>query len=148
MIWQMFSPRKVSSWSPFSIWREEQLCGCNVATIFASSSNKQGLFEIQKKENWTTCGYFHLLAVTGEKTGASMVLSRCGQVGKGILVFAFRVVPGTERRWWWLQWWFQHLSTFPWTPLPSAPPIARKPFSQTSAHVAQPPCWRVSRDPP
>ena len=144
MIWQIFSPGKVFSCRPSTIWWEEQLRACNVATI-RTSSNKQSLFEIQKKENWTTCGYFHLLAVTGEKTGAAMLISRCGQVGKGFQVFAFRVVPRTERERWW-QWRFEHLSTFPW--VPQQPPIVTKPVLYGSAHVPNPPFWRVNCDPP
>ena len=45
----------------------------------------------------TTCGYFHLLAVAREKTVAGVKASRCGQVGKGTQVIAFKVVPETER---------------------------------------------------
>ena len=52
-------------------------------------------FEIQKKDNWKTCG--HLLPVVCQKTGAAVLLSSCGQVGKGAEVFAFRVIPGIER---------------------------------------------------
>ena len=152
MIWQMFSPWKVSSWSPYSIG--VYFCALKNGTAVPTSSNKQGLFEIQKKDNWTPCGYFHLLAVH-QKTCAGVVISRCTQVGKGIQVFAFRVVPRTKRERWWLQWWFEHLSTFPCAltppikpPEPLWPPIVRKPSSQTSAHVPLAPFRRVSRDPP
>ena len=101
------------------------------------------VFKIQKKDN------FHLLALFADKACAAVVISRCGQVGKGTQVFAFRVVPRTERGWWWWQLWFEHLSTFPWgSLLPWAPPIVRKPSSQTSAHVFQPLFWRVNGDPP
>ena len=48
-------------------------------------------FEIQR-----TCEYLHLLAVH-EKACASVMSSRCSQVGKGIQVFAFRVKPRRER---------------------------------------------------
>ena len=49
------------------------------------------LVEIRKEVN------FHLLAEVGEKTCAAVPTSRCGQVGKGTQVFAFRVIPGTEQ---------------------------------------------------
>ena len=102
MIRQIFSPGKVSSCCPFICWWKVNFgARFQGPRIALTSSNKQGLFEIQKKENWTTWGYFHLLAVVGEKTGAGVVISRCGQVGKGTQVIAFRVVPGTERDWWW-----------------------------------------------
>ena len=146
MIWKIFSPWKVSPCCPSIVWWQEQLCARYSAIFAVTSSNKQGLFEIQKKENWTTCGYFHLLAVSGEETGASVARSRCGQVGKGIQVFAFRVVPRTERGWWWWQLWFEHLSTFPWEPL--LPPIVTKPVLYGVAHVAHPSFWRVISDPP
>ena len=67
-----------------------------IVIVTVTSSNKQGLFEKEKNDNRTTCGYFHLLAV-GDKGCAAVALSWCGQVGKGIQVFAFRVVTGTER---------------------------------------------------
>ena len=91
---QMFSPGKVSSCRPFAIgvyFRAHE-----PGTAVPTSSNKQGLLEMQKKDNWTTFGYFHLLAVR-EKARAAMVSSRCEQVRKGTQVFAFRVVPRTER---------------------------------------------------
>ena len=142
-------PGKVSSWCPSSIWCHEYFGAHKPVKLHQqASSNKQGLFEIQKKENWKTCEYFHLLPASGEKTRASVVRSRCDQLGKGIQVFAFRVVPGTERGWWWWQLWFEHLSTFPWALGPSRPPIVRKPSSQTSAHVPLALLWRVSSDPP
>ena len=95
---QMFSPGKVSSCRPFAIGVYFCAHGqyISVPDTVQTSSNKQGLFETQKKDNWTTFGYFHLLAVR-EKARAAVVISRCGQVRKGFQVFAFRVVPGTER---------------------------------------------------
>ena len=68
-----------------------------VVTSVVTSSNKQGLFEIKKKKNWTKCRYFHLLSLVGEETGAGVVISWCGQIGKGTQVITFRVVPGRER---------------------------------------------------
>ena len=57
MIWQMFSPWKVSSCSPYSIigvyFRAHE-----PGTAVPTSSNKQGLLEMQKKDNWTTFGFF------------------------------------------------------------------------------------------
>ena len=135
----MFSPWKVSSWSPYSIG--VYFCALKNGTAVPTSSNKQGLFEIQKKDNWTPCGYFHLLAVH-QKTCAGVVISRCTQVGKGIQVFAFRVVPGTERGWWW-QLWFEHLSTFPWG-VGQPPPIVTKPVLKGRAHIPSPLFWRLS----
>ena len=49
------------------------------------------------KEDWTTFGQFYLPPAVGEKTGAAVVGSMCGQVGKGIQILSFRVVPGAER---------------------------------------------------
>ena len=150
MIWQIFSPGKVFSFCPFICWWEVNL-GAGHRARFPTSSNKQGLFEIQNKYNWTTFGCFYLLPVR-EKTGAAVQKSRCGQVGKGTQIFAFRVVPGRERGWWW-QLWFEHLSTFPWGtrspwllsgPLLPRPPIVTKPVLKGRAHVPRPPFWRVS----
>ena len=125
MIWQIFSPGKVSSCFPFSIGEDFDACygfRPNVET----SSNKQGLFETQKKDNRTTCGYSHLLPIADAETGACVVVSFYGQVGKGIRViylveFVVVFVPRTEREWW--QLWFEHLSTFPWRPRSPKPPI-------------------------
>ena len=92
MIRQILSPWKVSSCCPYAVCK--YFCGRHKVAV-ETSSNNQGLFEIQTKDNWTTHGYFHLLAV-GDKGCAAVVISRCGQVGKGIQVIAFRVVPGTD----------------------------------------------------
>ena len=51
---------------------------------------------VQNKDNWTTCGYFYLLAF-GDKGCAAVLIPRCGQVGKGTQVFAFRVIPWTKK---------------------------------------------------
>ena len=152
MIQQLFPPGKVSSCCPFICWWKVNFGARFIPIIVVqTSSNKQGLFEIQKKDNRTTFGYSCLFPIP-EKTGAAMHISRCGQVRKGFQVFAFRVVPGRERGWWW-QLWFEHLSTFPWGtrspwllsgPLLPRPPIVTKPVLKGRAHVPRPPFWRVS----
>ena len=141
MIWQIFSPGKVFSCCPSIVWREEQLGAWQPAIAVPTSSNKQGLFEMQKIIGQHV---IHLLAA-GEKGCAAMVISRCGQVGKGTHIFAFRVVPGSEKGRW--QWWFEHLSTFPWPPL-TQPPIVTNPVRKATAHVPLPPFRRVSCFPP
>ena len=87
----MFSPWKVCSCSPYSVG--VYFCALYWPAPSQTSSNKQDLFEIQSGK---IIGQLHLLAVR-EKGCAGVLPSRCGQVGKGIQVFAFRVVPGTER---------------------------------------------------
>ena len=142
-----FSPWKVSSSCPPTVWGIVQL-GAQIPAIAVPTPNdKQGLFETKKKESWKKLGYFHLLSLVGQKACAAVPSSSFGQVRKGTQVFAFRVVPRTERERWW-QWRFEHLSTFPWVPSKSFPPIVTKPSSQFSAQVPDPPFWRVNCDPP
>ena len=163
-------PGKVSSSCPPVVWRQEQLCARLKPILAPTSSNKQGLFETQKREKLRIFSpalhrqatskarkkrIGHLEDIFTCSPPVTKLVQLCRDLGVARSGREPRYLPSEsylghkeeDMSTFPLSAMIIYLSTFPWA-FHELPPITTKPLWKATAQVLSPPFSRVSCVPP